>query len=207
MGEFNSDDHFIYYCGQESLIRNGVAIIVNKRVWNAVLGCNLKNHRTISVRFQDKPFSITVIQVYAPTSNAEEAEVEWFCEDLQDLVELTPQKDVLFIIGDWNAKVRSQETPGVTGKFGHGIWNEAGQRLIEFCQENALVTANTLPNNTREDSKHGHHQMVNTEIRLTILFAAKDGEALHSQQKQDQELTVTQIMNSFLPNSDLNWRK
>ena len=117
MGEFNSDDHFIYYCGQESLIRNGVAIIVNKRVWNAVLGCNLKNHRTISVRFQDKPFSITVIQVYAPTSNAEEAEVEWFCEDLQDLVELTPQKDVLFIIGDWNAKVGSQETPGVTGSL------------------------------------------------------------------------------------------
>ena len=117
MGEFNSDDHFIYYCGQESLIRNGVAIIVNKRVWNAVLGCNLKNHRTISVRFQDKPFSITVIQVYAPTSNAEEAEVEWFCEDLQDLVELTPQKDVLFIIADWNAKVGSQELPGVTGKL------------------------------------------------------------------------------------------
>ena len=117
MGEFNSDDHFIYYCGQESLIRNGVAIIVNKRVWNAVLGCNLKNHRTISVRFQDKPFSITVIQVYAPTSNAEEAEVEWFCEDLQDLVELTPQKDVLFIIGDWNAKVGSQELPGVTGNL------------------------------------------------------------------------------------------
>ena len=117
MGEFNSDDHFIYYCGQESLIRNGVAIIVNKRVWNAVLGCNLKNHRTISVRFQDKPFSITVIQVYAPTINAEEAEVEWFCEDLQDLVELTPQKDVLFIIGDWNAKVGSQELPGVTGNL------------------------------------------------------------------------------------------
>ena len=97
----------------------------------------------ISVRFQGKPFNIMVIQVYAPTSNTEEAEVEWFYEDLQDLLELTPQKDVLFIIGDWNAKVGSQET-GVTGKFGLGIWNEAGQRLIEFCQENALVIANTL---------------------------------------------------------------
>ena len=99
MGEFNSDDHYVYYCGQESLRRNGVAIIVNKRVQNAVLGCNLKNDRISSVHFQGKPFNITVIQVYAPTSNAE-AEVEWFCEDLQDLLELTTQKDVLFIIGD-----------------------------------------------------------------------------------------------------------
>ena len=98
----------------------------------------------ISVRFQGKPFNITVIQVYAPTSNTEEAEVERFCEDLQDLLELTPKKDVLFIIGDWNAKVGSQETPGVTGKFGLGKRNEAGQRLIEFCQENALVITNTV---------------------------------------------------------------
>ena len=98
----------------------------------------------ISVRFKGKPFNITVIQAYAPTSNAEEAEVEWFYEDLQDLLELTPQKDVLFIIEDWNAKVESQETPGVTGKCGLGIWNEAGQRLIVFCQENALVIAKTL---------------------------------------------------------------
>ena len=98
----------------------------------------------VSVRFQGKPFNITVIQVYAPTSNAEEAEVEWFYEDLQDLLELTLKKDVLFIIGDWNAKVGSQETPGVTDKFGFGVQNEAGQRLREFCQENALVIANTL---------------------------------------------------------------
>ena len=98
----------------------------------------------ISVRFQGKPFNITVIQVYAPTSNAEETEVEQFYEDLQDLLELTPKKDILFIIGDWTAKVRSQETPGVTGKFGLGMQNEAGQRLIEFCQENALVIANTF---------------------------------------------------------------
>ena len=140
MGEFNSDDHYIYYCGQESLRRNGVAIMVNKRVQNSVLGWNLKNDRMISLHFQDRPFNITVIQAYAPTSNTEEAEVEQFYEDLQDLLELTPKKDVLFIIGDWNAK----ETPGVTGKFGLGVPNEAGQRLIEFCQQNTLVIANTL---------------------------------------------------------------
>ena len=99
MGEFNSDDHYIYYCWQESLRRNGVAIIGNKRVWNAVLGCNLKKDRMISVRYQGKPFNITIIQVYAPTSNADEAEVEQFYEDLQNLLELTPKKDVLFIIG------------------------------------------------------------------------------------------------------------
>ena len=97
-----------------------------------------------SLRFQGKPFNITVIQVYAPTSNAEEAEVERFYEDLQDLLELTPKKDVFFIIGDWNAKVGSQETPGIIGKFGLGLQNEAGQRLTEFCQENALAIANTL---------------------------------------------------------------
>ena len=121
MGDFNFDDHYMYHYGQESLRRNGVALRVNKRVQNSVLGCNLKNDRMISVRFQGKPFNITVIQVYATTSNAEEAEVEQFYEDLQDLLELTPNKDVLFIIGDWNAKVGSQETPGVTGKFGLGI--------------------------------------------------------------------------------------
>ena len=130
-------------------------------------------------------------------SNAKEAEVKRVCEDLQELLELTPKKDVLFIIGDWNAKVESQETPGVTGKFGFGIRNEAGQRLIEFFQENALVIQQP-----REDSTHGHHQMVNTKIRLILFFADKDGEALYSQQKQDQELTVAQTMNSLLPNSD-----
>ena len=118
--------------------------MVNKRVQNALLGCNLKNDRMISVHFQGKPFNSTVIQAYAPTSNTEEAEVEWFYEDLQDLLELIPHKDVLFIIGDWNVKVGSQETSGVTGKFGFGMWNEAGQRLIEFCQENTLVITNTL---------------------------------------------------------------
>ena len=133
---------YIYYCGQESLRRNGVAIIVNQRVQNAVLGCNLINDRMISVRFQGKPFNIMVIQVYAPNSIPEEA--ERFYEDLQDFLELTPQKDVLFIIGNWNAKLGRQETPGIMGKFGLGVQNEVGQRLIEFCQENALIIANTL---------------------------------------------------------------
>ena len=153
----------------------------------------------ISVRFQGKPFNITVIQVYAPTSNSEEAEVERFYVDLQDLLELTPKKDVLFIIGDWNATVGSQETPGVTGKFGLGIQNEAGQRLIEFCQKNTLVIVNI-----RDDSTCGHHQMLSSEIRLIIFFAAKDGETIYSQQRQDQELTVAHIISSLLPNSDLN---
>ena len=134
MGEFNSDDHYTYYCGQESLRRHGVAIMVNKRVRNAVLGCNLKNDRMTSVCFQGKPFNMAVIQVYAPTSNAEEVEVERIYEDLQDLLELTPKKDVLFIIGDWNAKVGSQQTPGVTGKFGLGVQNKAGQKLTSFAK-------------------------------------------------------------------------
>ena len=156
-----------------------------------------------SIGFQGKPFSITVIQVYAPNSNAEKADVEWFYEDLQDLLELTPKKDVLFIIGDWNANVGSQEISGVTDKFSFRVKNEAGQRLIEFCQENSLIISSTL-SNTRGNCTHGHHQKVNTKIRLIIFFAAKDGEALYSQQKHDQELTMAQIMNSLLSNTDLN---
>ena len=147
----------------EFLRRNRVAIIVNKRDRNAVLGCNPQNDRMISVHFQCKQFNIMVIQVYAPTSNAKEAEVEWFYEDLQDLLELTPQKDVLFIIGNWNAKVGSQKTPGVTGQFGLSIQNEARQRLIGFCQENALVIANTLSQQHKRrlytrTSPDGQHQ-------------------------------------------------
>ena len=154
-----------------------------------------------SVCFQGKPFNIMVIHVYAKTNNAEEAEVEWFYEDLLDLLELTPKKDILLIIEECNAKIGSQEIPGVIGKFGLGVQNEAEQRLIEFWQKNDWSSSS---NNTREDSTLGHHQMVNTEIRLIIFFASKDGEALYSQQKQDRELTVAQIMNSLLPNSDLN---
>ena len=176
--------------------------MVNKKIQNVVLGCNLKNDRMISVHFQGTPFNITVIQVYAPTSNAEEAEVEWFYEDLQDLLELTPKKDVLFILGDWNAKVGSQETLGVTGKFGFGVQNKAGQKLTEFCQENTLVIANTLFQQHKRRLYTWASPGVNTEIRLIIFFAAKDGEALYSQQKQDRELSVVQIMNSLLPNSD-----
>ena len=130
MGKFNSDDHYIGYCGQESHRRNGVALIINKRVQNSVLRFNLKNDRMILVHFQGKPFNITVIQVCAPTIDAEEA--DQFCEDLEDLLELRPPKDVLFIIGDWNAKVGSQEISRVTGKFGFGEQNEVEQRLTEF---------------------------------------------------------------------------
>ena len=158
----------------------------------------------ISVCFQGKELNITVIQVYVPTTNAKEAEVEWFYEDLQDLLELTPQKEtLLFIKGDWNAKVGSQEILGVTGKFALGVQNEAGQRLTEFCQENTLVIANTLFQHKRRLT-HGHHQMVNTKIRLIIFFASKDGEALYTQQKEDRELTWAQIMRSLLTNPDLN---
>ena len=130
--------------GKKSLRRNGVTLIVNKRAQNAVLGCNLKNDRMISVHFQGKLLNITVIPVYAPTTNAKEAEVEWFYEDIQDLLVLTAKKGVLFTIGDWNAKVGSQEKPGVTDKFGLGVQNEPGQRLTKFCQENTLVIINTL---------------------------------------------------------------
>ena len=157
-----------------------------------------------SVRFQGKPFSIKVIQDYVPTSNTEEAEFEWFYEDLQDLIELTPKKDVLFIIGHWNAKVGSQETPGVTGKFGLGVRNEAGQRLIEFCQENALVITNTLFQQHKRrlytwTSPDGQHRN-----QIDYILCSQRWKGLYSQQKQDWELTVAQIMNSLLPNSDLN---
>ena len=131
MGEFNSGDHYIYYCRQESLRRNEGAIMVNKRVQNEELGCSLKNARMISVHFQGKPFNITVIQVYAPASNAEEAEVERFYEDLQNLLELTPKKDVLFIRENWNEEVRSQEIPGVIGKFDLRVQNEARQSFAK----------------------------------------------------------------------------
>ena len=207
MGEFNSDDHYIYYCGQESLRRNGVAIIVNQRVWNAVPGCSLKNNRMIPVYFQGKPFNITVIQVYAPTSNAEEAEDEWFCEDLQGLLELTPKKW-------WSFHYRGLECKS---RKSRNIWSNG--QIWPWSTEWSRAKANrVLPRECtghskhphpiiQEETRHGHHQMVNTKIRLIIFFAAKDGEALYSQQKQDQELTVAQIINSLFPNSNLSWRK
>ena len=181
--------------------------MVNKRVQNAVFGWNLKNDRMISVHFHGKPFNITVIQAYAPTSNAEDGEVEWFYEDRQGLLELTHKKDVLFIIVDWNAKVESQETPGVTGKFGLGVRNKAGQRLTEFCQENLLVIANTLFQQHKRrlytwTSPDGQHR---NQIDY-ILFSQRWWSSIQST-KKDPELTVAQIMNSTLPNSDWNWRK
>ena len=150
--EFNSDDHYVYYYGQESLRRNEVAIVVNKRVRNAVLRCNHKNDRMISVRFQGKPFNITAIQVYIPTNNAEETEVEQFFEDLQNLLELTPKKDVLFI-GDWNAKVESQETPGKIGKFGLDRQNEAREMLTVLPREGTGQSKHPLPT-TQEKTLH-----------------------------------------------------
>ena len=157
----------------------------------------------ISVCFQGKPFYITVIQFYALTSNAEEAEVEWFYEDLQDLLELTPKNDVLFIIGNWNAKVGSQEIPEVTGKFVLGLLNKVGQRLVVLPGEHTGNSKHPLPT-TQEKTLHMDITRWSTPKSD---FAAKDREALYSQQKQDQELTVAQIMNSLLPNSDWNWRK
>ena len=159
----------------------------------------------ISVHLQGKPFNIMVIQVYAPTSNAEEAEVEQFYEDLQDLLQLTPQKDVLYIIGDWKAKVGSQETHGVTGKFGLGAkQNEGGQRLIEFCQEIALVVANTLFQQHKRrlytwTSPDGQQQN-----QIDYILCSQRWRSSIQSTKQDQELSMAQIMNSLLPNSDSN---
>ena len=151
MGEFNSDDHYIYYCRQESLRRNGVALIVNKRVQNAVLGCSLKNNRMISVHFQVKPFSITVIQVYAPTTNAEEAEVQRLYEYLQDLLELTPKRRCPFHHRRLECKSRKSRDTWSNCKYGLEIQNEAGQRLTEFCQENALVGHSKHPLPTTQE--------------------------------------------------------
>ena len=155
----------------------------------------------ISVHLQGKPFNMTVIQVYAPTSNAEETEVEQFYEDLQDHLELTPKKDVLFIIGDWNAKVGSQETPGVTGKYGLGMRNEAGQRLIEFCQENALVIANTLFQ--QHERKLHKWTSLDGQYRNQIDYILGKQRWRSSIQSAKTRLgaDVAQIMNSLLPNS------
>ena len=155
-GEFNSDDHYIHYCGQESLTRNGVAIMVNKRVWNAVLGCNLKNDRMILVRLQGKPFNSTVIQVYAPTSNAEEAEAERFYEDLQSLLELIPPKDVLFIIGDECKSRKSRNT-----------WSN--RQIWPWAKEWSRAKANRVF--PRERTGHSKHPLPTTQektLRMDI---------------------------------------
>ena len=180
--------------------------MVNKRVQNAVLECNHKNDRMISVCFQGKPFSITVIQVYDPTSNSEEAEVEWFYEDLRDLWELTHQKRCPFHYRGLECKSRKSRNTWSSRQIWpwNTEWSRAKANRI-LPRECTGHSKHLLP--TTLDSTHGHHQMVITEIRLIIFFAAKDAEALYSQQKQDQELTVAQIMSSILPNSNLNWRK
>ena len=158
----------------------------------------------ISIRFQGNPFNTTVIQDYAPTSNTEEAEVEQFYEDLQDLSELTPKKDVLFIIGDWNAKVGSQKTHGVTGKLGSGVWIESGKRLKEFCKENPLVIANTLFQQHKKrpytwTSPDGQHRN-----QIDYIVCSQRWRSSEHTAKQDWEQTVSQIMSSLLPNSDLH---
>ena len=180
--------------------------VVNKSP-KCSIRCNLKNDRMTSVHFQGKPFNIRVIQVHAPTSNAEEAEAEWFYEDLQDLLELTPQKRCPFHYRGLECKSRkSRDTWSNRQIWPWGIeWSRAKANSCAKRTQWSLQTPSS--NKTREDSTHGHHQMVDTEIRLIIFFAAKDGEALYSQQKQDWELAVAQIMNSLLSNSDSNWRK
>ena len=197
MGEFNSDAHYIYYCRQQSLRRNGVALIVNKRVWNTVIGCNLKNNRMISVRVQGKPFHITVIQVYAPTTNAQEDEVEWLYEDLQDLLKLIPKKRHPFHYRGLECKSRKSRD----------IWSN--RQVWPWSTKWSRTKANrVLP---REHTGHSKHTLPttkemtlhNTNIKQSLFFAAKDGDTLYSQQKQDRELTVAQIMNSLLQNSDL----
>ena len=204
MGEVNSDDHYIYYCGQESLRKNGIAIIVNKRVWNAVLGCNLKKDRMISVHFQGKPFNITVIQVYIPASNAKGAEWSWTVLWSTRPSRANTQKRCPFHYRQLECKSRKSRNTWSNRQ----IW----VRSAEWSRAKAIKVLPTECTGhskhpvpiIREDSTHGHHRM---EIGLIIFFAAKDGKALYSQWKQDQELTVAQIMNSLFPNSDLNWRK
>ena len=178
MGECNSDGCYMYYCGQESLRRNGVALTVNKSWKCSTWVQPQKKNIMFSAHFQGKPLNITVIQVYATTNNAKEAEFEQFCEVLQDLLELIPKKHVLFHIGDWNAKVGSWKIPGVTGNYLLVVQNEAGQRLTEFCQKNALVIANTLLQQHKKRLytwKSPDGQYWN---QIACVICSQDGEAL-----------------------------
>ena len=205
MGEFSSDDHYIYYCGQESIRRYGVALIVNKSPKFSTWVQSQKWQNDLC-SFPRQTIQFPVIQVYAPTSNAKEAEVEKYYEDLQDLLELTPKKDVLFITGNWNAKIGSQEIRGVIGKFGLGVQNEAGQRLTEFCQEKAPVIANILFQQHKRrlytwTSPDGQYQN-----QIDYILRSQRWRSFIQSAKQDWELTVAQIMNSLMQNSDLNWR-
>ena len=186
----------------ESLRRNGLAIIVDKRAQNAVLGYNLK--MTECLCFQGKPFNITVMQVYALTSNTEQAEVELFYDELQDLLELTPKKRCPFHSRGLECKSRKSKNTWSNRQ----IWPCRTERSRAKAnrvlpREHTSHSKHPIPT-TQEKTTHGHHQMVNDKIRLILFFAAKDGDALYSQQKQDPELTVAQIMNYLLKNSDLN---
>ena len=207
MGEFNSDAHYVFYRGQESLRRNGVALMVNKRVQNAVLGCNLKNYRMISGHFQGKTFDITVIQFYASTTNTKEAWVKQFYEDLQAVLELTPKKRCPFHHGDSNANVGSQEIPGVTGKFGLKVQNEAGQRFTQFFpRECTGYSKHPLPT-TQEMTLHvdiSRWSIPKSDWSYSLQQKMK--KLYTVRKKQDRELTVAQIMIFVLQNSDLNWR-
>ena len=208
-GQFNSDDHYIYYCGQELIRINGVGLIVNKRVWNAVLGCSLKNNRMISALFQGRPFNITVLQVNASNTNAKEADIEWFYEDLHDLLEPTPQKDILFIIGDWNAKLGSREITGVTGKLGLRIRNEPGQTLTEFCQENAQVIAKTLFQQHKKRLYTWTSPNSQYQNQLDYIICRWRWRCLYSIQsaKTRPGADCGSGHERLLLNSDLNWRE
>ena len=179
--------------------------MVNKRVQNAVLRCNLKNNRMVSVHFKGKSFNIRGIQVYTPTSNAEE--VEWVYGDLQDLQELTPKKRCPFHCRGLECKSREPRNTWNNRQIWPWSTEWSRAKANRILPRERTGHSKTLSNNTRDDSTHGNDQIINTKIRLIIFFAGKDGEALYSQQKQDWELTLTQIMNTLLPNSDLNWRK
>ena len=194
MREFNPDDHYIYYRGQEAQRRNEVALTINKTGWSVLLGCNLKNDRMISVHFPGKPFNITVTVI--PNHWCWRS---WGWSVLcrpRRLPRISTKKDVLFIIGDWDAKVGSQEIPGVTGEFDLGIQNEAGQSLTEFCQEYALVTANIFSQQHKRWFYTWMSPNDNTKIRLIAFFVDENGDIVYSQEKQDLELTMFQIISS-----------
>ena len=205
MGVFNSDEDYIYYCGQESLRRNGLALIVNKRVWNAVLGCNLKSNRMISINFQGKPFNITVIQVFAQITHAKEAEVEWFY-DSRPCRTNTPERCPFH---DRGLECKNGKSSDIWSNRQVWPWNTKWSRAKAkrvLPRERTGHSKHPLPT-TQEKTTHWHHQVVNTKIRLIKFFAVEEGQALCSQQKRDWKLTVAQIMNSLLINADLNGRK
>ena len=193
MGEFNTDHHYIYYYGQESLRRNGLAPIVN-RVQNGVFGCNLKNDRMVFVHFHCKPFNITLIQVYSPTRNAKEAEVEWFYEDL---LELITQKRCSFHQREMKSKSRQSRDTWSNRQIWPWSTEWSRERLKEFCQENSLVIANILFQQHKRRLYTWTSPDGQSKIRLIIFFAAEDGEALYSQQKQDQEMAITQMLTPY----------